>query len=112
MAPDLPYVRRMTRPDRSSLLTVLTAAALCAGAAVAAAQDANTTRMTCAAARQAVTQQGAAVLYTSASTFDRFVTSRAHCMVTELLEPAFVPTSDVRQCFVGYRCQEPISPPN
>jgi hypothetical protein len=102
----------MTRRDRPSLLTILTAAALLASSAVAVAQEATTTAMTCTAAKQVVAQQGAAVLRTSASTYDRYVTSRAHCMVTELLEPAFVPTSDVRQCFVGYRCQEPISPPN
>jgi hypothetical protein len=102
----------MTRRTRPSRLTILTAAALCAGSAVAVAQEATTPGMTCAAAKQVVTQQGAAVLRTSASTFDRYVTSRAHCMMTELLEPAFVPTSDVRACFVGYRCVEPISPPN
>jgi hypothetical protein len=108
----------MTRRDRTFLpsrfltVTMLAAALLCTGSAVAVAQEATTTGMTCAAAKEVVTRQGAAVLRTSPSTYNRYVTSRAHCMATELLEPAFVPTSDVRQCFVGYRCQEPISPPN
>jgi hypothetical protein len=111
-SPDLLYAHGMTRRGRPFLLAMLSAAALFAGPAVASAQEATTTGMTCAAARQVVTQQGAAVLRTSASTFDRFVNSRAYCMVTELTEPAFVPTSDAPQCFVGYRCREPVSPPN
>jgi hypothetical protein len=90
----------------------LTAAALAAAMLVviveaAQAQQANTTRMSCAAARQLVTRQGAIVLRTSATTYDRYVVSRAYCMNTEITEAAFVPTADERRCFVGYRCREP-----
>jgi hypothetical protein len=79
-----------------------------AGAAEAQPQQ-NTTRMSCAAARQLVTRQGAIVLRTSPSTYDRYVSTRAYCMSTEITEPAFVPTADDRQCFVGYTCREPIN---
>lgn len=79
-----------------------------AGAAEAQAQQ-NTTRMSCAAARQLVTRQGAIVLRTSTSTYDRYVSTRAYCMSTEITEPAFVPTADDRQCFVGHTCREPIN---
>jgi hypothetical protein len=85
----------------------LTAALALAGAAAAQPQP-NTTRMSCAAAQQLVARHGALVLRTGASTFDRFVISRAFCMPTEITEPAFAPTADTRQCFVGYTCREPM----
>ena len=68
----------------------------------------NTTRMSCAAAQQLVTRQGAIVLRTSASTYNRYVSSRAFCMRTEITEAAFVPSADDHQCFVGYLCREPL----
>jgi hypothetical protein len=74
----------------------------------AQAQQANSTRMSCAAARQLVARQGAIVLRTSATTYNRFVVSRAYCMYTEITEPAFVPAADERYCFVGYTCREPL----
>jgi hypothetical protein len=74
----------------------------------AQAQQGNTTRMSCAAARQLVTRQGAIVLRTSATTYNRFVVSRAYCMYTEITEPAFVPTANERHCFIGYTCREPL----
>jgi hypothetical protein len=75
----------------------------------------DTTRMSCAAARALVTRHGAIVLGTgrslydrnAPSLFDRYVVSRAYCMSTEVIEPAFVPTADNRQCFIGYTCLEP-----
>jgi hypothetical protein len=70
--------------------------------------QADSTRMTCEAARQLVTRQGAAVLRTSPTTYNRYVSTRASCMSTEITEPAFVPTADERQCFIGYTCREPL----
>src|SRR5262245_37481299 len=91
------------------MVTASAAAILLAGVVVAQAQaQANSTRMSCAAARQLVTRQGAIVLRTSATTYNRYVSSRAPCMMTEITEPAFVPTADDRQCFVGYTCREPL----
>ena len=63
--------------------------------------------MSCAALAALVSRQGAIVLRTSATTFNRFVSSRAACMITEITEPAFVPTAGQRQCFIGYTCREP-----
>jgi hypothetical protein len=77
----------------------------------AAAQEPSTTSMSCAAARQLVTQRKAIVLRTGASTYDRYVSTRASCMTTEITEPAFVPTADDRGCFVGYTCREPMGDP-
>jgi len=78
-------------------------------AETAAAQSRpDTTRMTCAAARALVVRHGGIVLGTGPSLFDRYVNSRAYCMSTEVTEPAFVPTADNRQCFIGYTCREPI----
>ena len=86
--------------------------ALVSVASVVATQPAqsrpDTTRMSCAAARALVTQQGGIVLGAGPSIFDRYVSSRAHCLSTQLTEPAFVATADDRQCFVGYTCREAI----
>ena len=85
-------------------------------AQTAAAQSRpDTTRMNCPAARALVMRQGAIVLGTghslydrnAPSLFDRYVVSRAYCMSTQVTEPAFVPTSDNRQCFIGYTCRNP-----
>ena len=66
----------------------------------------DTTRMSCGAARALVTKQGGIVLGTGPSLFDRYVSSRAYCLSGQVTEPAFVPTSDDRQCFLGYTCRE------
>jgi hypothetical protein len=70
--------------------------------------------MSCAAARALVTARGAIVLGTGSSLYDRnapplydrYVVSRAYCSSTQVVEPAFVPTTDNRQCFIGYTCRE------
>jgi hypothetical protein len=75
----------------------------------------DTTRMSCAAARALVMRQGAIVLGTGRSLydrnapplFDRYVNSQAYCKRDEVTEPAFVPTADNPQCFLGYTCRQP-----
>jgi hypothetical protein len=69
----------------------------------------STVTMTCAQAARLVTSQGAIVLGTGGSTFDRFVTDRRFCAINQTTEPAWVPAADNLQCFVGYRCKEPTS---
>ncbi len=59
----------------------------------------------CAANRQSVTAGGAIVLGTGGHTYDRFVRDGGFCQHGEYLEPAFVPSRDSAQCFVGYRCK-------
>ena len=89
---------------------IAAAVALASMAETAVAQSRpDTNRMTCAAARAVVTQHGGVVLGTGPSLFDRYVSSRASCASTEIIEPGFVPTTDNYQCFVGYRCREPSS---
>jgi hypothetical protein len=66
----------------------------------------DTNRLSCAAAQALVTRSGAVVLSTGPSLFDRYVISRAYCPSTDRTEPAFVPTTDNRQCFVGHTCRD------
>jgi hypothetical protein len=64
----------------------------------------QTPRLSCGQARQVVAANGAVVLGTGGQTFDRFVVHRGFCLVNEFIEPAWVPTADSPQCFIGYRC--------
>jgi hypothetical protein len=61
--------------------------------------------MSCGAASRSVSAAGAIVLSTGTYTYDRFVSSARFCAPGESTEPAWVPTADVEQCFVGYRCR-------
>ena len=61
--------------------------------------------MNCAAARQLVGRAGASSLSTGPYTYDRYVRDRSFCQLGEILEPTWVPTRDVAQCPIGYRCR-------
>ena len=65
----------------------------------------STPERSCAANRQSVATSGAIVLGTGGFTYDRFVNDRRFCAHGEFIEPAFVPSRDNPQCFVGYRCK-------
>ncbi|HEX2555220.1 MAG TPA: hypothetical protein VHL98_16085 [Microvirga sp.] len=83
-------------------LTVL----LCLAATAAGAQARpSTPALPCARAAGLVQSQGAIVLGTGGATYDRFVNGSNHCVLGEFPEPAFVPSADNPQCFVGYRCR-------
>jgi hypothetical protein len=85
----------------------LLAFAACLVAASAAAQPRpSSVNMTCQQAAGLVAARGALVLGTGGYTYDRFVRHRGFCLYTEAIEPAWVPTRDTPQCFVGYRCKE------
>lgn len=88
--------------------TVLSIAVIASFMAEHAAAEArpDTNRMTCAASQALVIKHRAIVLGTGPSLFDRYVSSRAHCTSGDLTEPAFVPTADDRQCWVGYTCRQ------
>ena len=88
----------MTRFTLSLLLV------LAAGNALAQSRPSSPER-TCAANRQSVDANGAIVLGTGGQTYDRFVRDRGFCQHGDFLEPAFVPSRDTAQCFVGYRCK-------
>jgi hypothetical protein len=97
----------MTRRFRTVLSIAMLGFIVSMADITAALSRPDTTRMTCAAARALVMRHGGIVLGTGPSLFDRFVSSRAYCMSTEVTEPAFVPTADDRECFIGYTCREP-----
>jgi len=77
---------------------------LAAGPALAQQRPSSLDR-SCASNRQSVAANGAVVLGTGGQTFDRFVRDPAFCAHGEFLEPAFVPSRDAAQCFIGYRCK-------
>ncbi len=75
------------------------------GASIAQARP-STTRMTCDEAFATVQEAGAIVLNTGGHTYDRFVAHQGYCSLGETTRPAWVPTLDVAQCFVGYVCSQ------
>ncbi|MCB8822701.1 hypothetical protein [Microvirga rosea] len=86
---------------------LLTFSVLALTATSAAAQvGPPTSQRTCGANRQLVMKEGAVVLDTSPSTYARFVRSGAECLVDQFPEPAWVPSSNNPQCFIGYRCKD------
>ena len=89
------------------LRSLLAISALALTAMAAAAQvGPPTSQRTCGANRQLVLKDGAVVLDTSPSTYARFVRSSAECLVDQFPEPAWVPSSNNPQCFIGYRCKD------
>jgi hypothetical protein len=64
------------------------------------------TTLTCARAAGLVASQGAIVLGTGVYTYDRYVSGQNLCVLGETTEPAWVPTVDNPQCFVGYQCRQ------
>jgi hypothetical protein len=87
--------------------TLLSALALALIATAAAAQvGPPTSQRTCSANRQLVMREGAVVLDTGPSTYARFVKNGSECLVDQFPEPAWVPSSNNPQCFIGYRCKD------
>ncbi|WP_377035455.1 hypothetical protein [Microvirga sp. GCM10011540] len=64
-----------------------------------------TQAMSCNEAAGLVRSQGAVVLHTSPTTYDRYVSGPGMCLLDQTTEPAWVRTADSTQCFVGYRCR-------
>src|SRR5215213_4591005 len=93
--------------QRNRLVFAASAAALCVGTGAALAQVGPSSRaLTCEAARQIVASRGAVVLSTGPYAYDRYVSSSQFCVRGETTEPAWIPTADTPQCFVGYRCRD------
>jgi hypothetical protein len=67
-----------------------------------------TQEMSCREVNSNVISRGAIVLGTGPNTYDRYVRSQAFCLSNEFARPAWVPTSDTPQCFVGYTCEDEI----
>ncbi len=64
----------------------------------------DSTAMSCRDAAALVARQGAVVMATGPNTYDRYVSQIRYCAGGEELKPEWVPTRDVRQCFIGYTC--------
>jgi hypothetical protein len=88
-------------------LLIVTVAALAATAATAQVGP-PTSQRTCSANRQLVLKEGAVVLDTSPSTYARFVKNGSECLFGQFPEPAWVPSSNNPQCFIGYRCRDGV----
>lgn len=65
-----------------------------------------TPQMSCGAVSGLVATRGALILGTGGSAYDRYVRDANACMVGQVTRPAWVPTADRAQCFVGYTCIE------
>jgi hypothetical protein len=63
-----------------------------------------TLRMVCSQVRELVFAEGAIVLNTSPTTYDRYIAGSGQCLLGEVPDPAWVPTADNPQCPIGYRC--------
>lgn len=86
---------------------VILAAVLSAALPAAAQARPASYRMSCAAVQAMVGRQGAVVMDTSRTTFDRYVATLRFCMPGQALKPQWVPARDTPQCFAGYTCIDP-----
>jgi hypothetical protein len=66
---------------------------------------ATTLNMTCEQARQLVASEGAVVLHTSPTTYDRYVRDRSFCERSSMVRPAWIRTADTAQCPIGGVCR-------
>ena len=80
---------------------------VCLTTAAIAQPGPTTLAMTCAKARGIVNSQGAAVLRTGPTTYDRYVRDRSFCALQEMAQPTWVRTADVAQCPIGGICRSP-----
>jgi hypothetical protein len=62
------------------------------------------TRTACSRLASAVASQGAAVISTSSTAYDRFVGDSSYCAIGEAPVPALVRSADNPSCFIGFRC--------
>jgi hypothetical protein len=74
--------------------------------AVAAQGRPYTPTMSCRAAAALVAAGGSIVLGTGPNTYERVVLHGGFCSIEETTAPAWEPTADNPQCFVGYRCKD------
>ena len=65
---------------------------------------ANTQALTCAQASGLVQKHGKIVLGTADGIYAAFVAHSGYCDRTQTAAPAWVPTRDSEECFIGYVC--------
>jgi hypothetical protein len=66
-------------------------------------------KMSCRDATDLIARKGAVVLSTSNTTYERFVRDQGFCERGEQITPAWVHSSDIAICVIGYTCEEPVS---
>ena len=93
----------------SRSILIIAAASLFATGTLAQQRPLSTT-MSCGQVSRLIATRGAVVLSTGQYAYDRFVRSQAYCQPTEFTRPAWVPTAETPQCFIGYTCVD--QPPN
>lgn len=91
--------------ERAMKRFVVVLALTLAATAASAQSRPSTVNRPCAASQQLVLSRGAIVLGTGGHTYDRFVRDAGFCEFNEYTSPAYVPSADTPQCFVGYRCK-------
>ncbi len=94
------------------LINALCLTALFAIASAPAQARPLTRTMTCEQAQALLARQGAIVLDTDKYIYDRYVANRSFCPITQATEPAWVPTKNNPQCFIGYTCTEDLDWPD
>ncbi|QIB34509.1 hypothetical protein [Ancylobacter pratisalsi] len=90
-----------------ALLFAVPLAALTATSAFAQSMP-NSLNMSCAATFDLVREKGAVVIGTGPNVYDRYVSDQRYCGLDETTFPAWLQTADQKQCFIGYRCREPM----
>ncbi len=91
--------------DPTMIRTAIAIATCCLASISMAQTRPLTTALTCAAAADVVNRNGAIVLGTGPTTYDRYVRDGSGCGIGASTSPAFVPAKDRAQCFVGYVCR-------
>ena len=91
------------------ILTLLAASFVVAAASSAALAQARpfSPGLRCGDVANLVSLNGARVITTGDGTYDRYVAAQRYCTRGETTKPAWIPTADNPQCFVGYTC-EPV----
>jgi hypothetical protein len=80
-------------------------ASLSLSAETLAQSEPSVLNMTCAQAKEIVSAQGAVVLHTGPTTYDRFVRDANFCEEDEAATLAYVRTTDLAECPIGRVCQ-------
>ncbi|MFD1704211.1 hypothetical protein ACFSCV_14490 [Methylopila henanensis] len=96
----------MTVSSISRLVAACAAAVTLAAGGASADPRPFAPALSCGALQDLVAARGAAVISTSRTTYDRFVSDSRGCYRTQVTEPAWIRSADDRRCFIGYTCRE------
>ncbi|MFG1464961.1 hypothetical protein V5F77_18930 [Xanthobacter sp. DSM 24535] len=88
----------------NALLAVCLGGMLLASAFTSARAGEISPPLNCAEAASIIARSGAAIIRNSPTTYDRYVRDGSFCGPDGATTPAFVPTWDNPDCFVGYSC--------